>query len=113
MLYVIMLQPADTDEGSTNWKISENVVQRTLYWLKGCRCAWIGPNWYWNNWYSAGSGTAVDNNATRCPLVGDVEVMSNATEWPAEAVAVMRSAGPRAKLDDTLVPGAHGGFDRS
>jgi hypothetical protein len=106
------LQPADTDEGSTNWKISENVVQRTLYWLKGCGCAWIGPNWYWNNWYSA-SGTAINNNATRCPLVGDVEVMSNATEWPAEAAAVMRSAGPRAKLDDTLVPGAHDGFDRS
>ena len=93
-----------TDEGSTNWKISENVVQRTLNWLKGCGCAWIGPNWYWNNWYAA-SGAAINNNETRCPLVADVDV-GNATEWPAGAIAVMRSAGPRAKTDDTLPPWA-------
>jgi hypothetical protein len=101
-----------TDEGSTNWKISQNVAEHTLNWLKGCGCAWIGPNWYWNNWFDSNtSGTAIDNNETHCPLVGDVGVNTTVTEWPAGAVAVMHAAGPRAKTDDAPQPSSS--FKRS
>eukprot|EP01044_Picomonas_judraskeda_P017996 COSAG03_NODE_3485_length_1986_cov_4.533121_3_plen_228_part_00 len=36
-----------SDEGSTNWNMTNNVVQNVLIWLQGCRpgCPWIGPNW--------------------------------------------------------------------
>ena len=37
----------DTDEGSTNWNITHNVVAGVRSWLAGCRagCPWIGPDW--------------------------------------------------------------------
>jgi hypothetical protein len=36
-----------SDEGSTNWNMTNNVVQNVKIWLQGCRpgCPWIGPNW--------------------------------------------------------------------
>jgi hypothetical protein len=41
-----------SDEGSTNWNMSGNVVQTVMIWLQGCRpgCETIGPNWQDDNW---------------------------------------------------------------
>lgn len=82
------------DEGSTNWNITRNVIQRAPVWLQGCRpgCAWIGPLWQDYNWFDAASALSI-NVESRCPLIGDVLV--NGSAWPADAVAVMRQAGPR------------------
>ena len=85
---------ADTDEGSTNWNISFNVIASVEAWLAGCRsgCPWIGPNWQDYNFYDSASKSS-NNVAARCSLMGDVEV--NSTQWPAPAVDIMQSAGPR------------------
>lgn len=85
------------DEGSTNWNITHNVIQSAPVWLQGCRpgCAWIGPLWQDYNWFDAASATSINVEA-RCPLVGDELI--NGTDWPAEAMAVMRQAGPRPLL---------------
>ena len=89
-----------SDEGSTNWNITQNVVRRTAAWLYGCRpgCAWIGPNWYRNNWFDSTSAASI-NVEWRCPLVNDIKVVTGSA-WPAEADTVMREAGPRLKVDD-------------
>lgn len=84
------------DAGTTNFNLTQNVVQRVRVWLQGCRpgCPWIGPNWQNGNWYDAASKRAVNVQA-RCPLLDDVLV--NSTVWPAAAQDVMKSAGPRAQ----------------
>ena len=84
-----------TDEGSTNWQLQHNVVQEVLLWLQGCRpgCAWIGPMWYWNNWYDKASANTMNVEA-RCPLINDVEIIPPAM-FPAAALAVQAAAGPR------------------
>ena len=86
-----------TDEGSTNWNISDNVIAQVESWLNGCRdgCPWIGPNWQDNNWYDAASAH-VANNETRCPTSGNIEV--NASVWPKSAAQIIARAGPRAVI---------------
>ena len=83
-----------TDEGSTNWNLTHNVVANVPAWLAGCRagCPWIGPSWQNYNFYDSAS-KASSNVAARCPLVGDVEVSGG--QWPAAAVKIMEGAGPR------------------
>jgi hypothetical protein len=82
-----------TDEGSTNWDLSQNVIQTVATWLDGCRAgAVIGPNWQHNNFYDTASARSV-NLEVRCPLVGNVQVDGGA--WPTAAVMVMKAAGPR------------------
>ena len=90
-----------TDEGSTNWNMSINVIARVQWWLNGCRdqCDWIGPDWQDNNWYDSSSKNpifgpnGIANNETRCPTHGNVEVKGSV--WPKEALAIMAAAGPR------------------
>jgi hypothetical protein len=84
-----------SDEGTTNFNLTRNVVQKVEIWLQGCRpgCPWIGPNWQNHNWYDTASQRTINVEA-RCPLIGDVEVNGS---MPAEAVAVMKAAGPRAE----------------
>jgi hypothetical protein len=83
-----------SDEGSTNWNMSHNVVQTCRMWLQGCRpgCPWIGPNWQNHNWYDSAS-KSISNVQARCPLIGDTEVQQS--KWPLGAQAVMHEAGPR------------------
>lgn len=87
-----------SDEGSTNWNITGNVVERVADWLQGCRpgCPWIGPNWQNHNWFDVASNRTVNVEA-RCPLVADVQVGGEGAgaQWPAAAAAVMAAAGPR------------------
>ena len=93
-----------TDEGSTNWNISGNVLSNVSYWIMSCRpgtCP-IGPVWADHNWFDEASNKTI-NNASRCPLIGDVEVPSgggggSSSVWPFEAQRVMWQAGPRQKL---------------
>ena len=84
-----------TDEGSTNWAVSGNVLQGVSYWLMACRpgSAPIGPVWVSGNWFDSASNMTI-NNASRCPLVDNLEVATDAS-WPIQAQRVMRSAGPR------------------
>jgi hypothetical protein len=86
-----------SDTGSTNWNISHNVLRSVPMWLMGCRPydPWIGPNWQTHNFYDNASHHS-DNQASRCPLIGVSEV--DGAQWPAEAMDIMRSAGPRTKL---------------
>eukprot|EP01052_Picozoa_sp_SAG31_P039389 SAG31_NODE_5455_length_2527_cov_1.923394_1_plen_696_part_00 len=86
-----------TDEGSTNWNISGNVLNNVEYWLMACRpgSAPIGPVWPVRNWFGQTSNKTI-NNATRCPLHANVEVRTDAGRgWPADAQLVMQEAGPR------------------
>ena len=61
-----------SDEGTTNFNLTGNVIQSVKIWLQGCRpgCPWIGPNWQDFNWYDTASKETINVQA-RCPLIGE------------------------------------------
>ena len=92
------------DEGSTNWRVTDNLVQNTQAWVQGCRddTPWIDFILYADNsivcdhlppYTQVACGQVINNN-TQCPL-GENPMYNSTTELPAEALSIIDNAGPR------------------
>jgi hypothetical protein len=111
-----------TDQGSTNWNVTGNVIARVDLWLDACRPGGgIGPIFIDGNWRtlsvdcqcsnccncsasSPNPGCDMDNmgaanNNSHCPILRTEVISGDASRWPEGTLQVVRGAGVRTEED--------------